>query len=377
MIDILQKFGTQHYYHQENAIRKLPEFLADYHIRHPLVVHGEASWKAAEKYWPEDPEFDYTEFLFAGECSFNEIDRMCAFIALHEFDGIIGLGGGKVLDTVKGAAAALDLKSVLIPTLPSNCACFTPLSIMYSDEGLHLHTIRHQRSSSLVLVEPQLLAEAPVEHLVSGIGDTLAKWYENRVSFQQLPDEEKTVPVELGQSIAKKCAENIASYGGLAHLAAKQKKANDAFSKILDTIFYLAGLVGGTSAKYGQSAGAHAFFYAHTDLQIEKGIVNQSLHGAVVAYGILVQLSLQQAFDDIAELVPLYQQLSLPSSIKELNIQEDADELEKLVNGVLKPGSYIYKINKNLSKSAFIAAIQELETFVLKRSEPSGYFDRN
>lgn len=374
MLDIVQKFGVDRYIHQPNTIKRLPKFLEELQSKRVLVLHGSQSWQAIKKYWPEET-VPTSYLLFSGECSFEEAKRIETAIKKQKVDTIIGVGGGKVLDTVKAAVAELyQVKSILIPTLPSNCACLTPLSIMYSEEGLHLHTIRFNRSTNLVLIEPQLLAEAPLYHFSSGVGDTLAKWYENRVSFEQLPDEQKTVPVEFGQKIAKDSADTVLTYGAEALLDVKEKKATHAFSKVLDGIYLLAGLVGGMAGKYGRSVVAHAFYYAHTDILIEAKRENHYSHGATVAYGVLVQLSLQNKWNELKELIQRYPELNLPILLEEIGlIKENEEELLRLGKKVLKEGSYAYKINEQLQPKDIVEAMLSVEEMAIKDGETHDY----
>lgn len=368
MVDIIQKFGVIQYYHQSGCIRRLPEYLERLGSTKTLVLHGENSWKAAKNYWPENlVSVDY--LLFSGECSFEEVERVAHYLQEGEYEAIIGLGGGKVLDTVKAAVSIHEVKSILIPTLPSNCACLTPHSIMYSDKGIHLKTIRFNHATNLVLVEPQLLVEAPVFHFASGIGDTLAKWYENRVSFNLIEDQKKTIPVELGKEIAKKCADTVLNYGKQALKSVKKDRSSHEFSKVLDAIYYLAALVGGTSAKYGQSVAAHAFFYAHTDYFIQSYRKNDYSHGAVVAYGILIQLSLQNNITELKELIPYYSELGLPIRLNDIGLHSDEAELLELSKKVVKSGSYIFKINKDLKADDIVEAIKKLEQIVVEERD--------
>lgn len=51
----------------------------------------------------------------------------------------------------------------------------------YNDAGQALQFEIFDDANFLVLVEPQIILNAPAEYLLAGIGDTLAKWYEAAV----------------------------------------------------------------------------------------------------------------------------------------------------------------------------------------------------
>ncbi|MBS4162458.1 iron-containing alcohol dehydrogenase family protein, partial [Klebsiella pneumoniae] len=103
-------------------------------------------------------------------------------------DIIIGIGGGTVLDTAKAAAALLNIEVMTIPTIPGTCAAATPLSVIYDDEGNFERVQYHKRSSYLTLVDPLLLLSSPIAYVKSGIGDTLAKWYEAEAIIRNTAD---------------------------------------------------------------------------------------------------------------------------------------------------------------------------------------------
>ncbi|AYV68107.1 oxidoreductase [Niallia circulans] len=360
MIDLVHRFGPQNYYHYSGVINTLPKFLEDNHLQFPLVIHGEKSWQAVQPYWPETEfQHPYKKILFAGECSYEEIDRIGSEVIHHQHDAIIGVGGGKLLDTVKAVASKAKIPCILIPTLPSNCASFTPISIVYSAEGDHLGTIRHSQSNYMVMVEPELLVNAPIEHLTSGIGDTLAKWYESKIRFNKLTSEEISILLELSHTAAKQCRDNILKWGEAAVQAAEAKKSNADFSRMIDTIYAVAGLVGGLGGEFGQSVGAHAFNYGYVSLG-KKG----HLHGSLVAYGILFQLSLEENYEEIKQLVPLYKKLKLPICWRDLHLSPEKGDLDKMADQILRPSSRIYALPMELTKQSVIDGLQKLEAFI-------------
>ena len=57
-----------------------------------------------------------------------------------------------------------------------------------------------------MFVEPRILVDAPLEMLIAGIGDTLAKWYEADVQMAKI--ENKPVPLQISYY----CANNVKIY---------------------------------------------------------------------------------------------------------------------------------------------------------------------
>ena len=76
-------------------------------------------------------------------------------------------------------------------------------------------------------------------------------------------------------------------------------------------------MVGGFGDYYGRVAGAHSI---HNGLTVLKE-THHALHGEKVAYGILVQLVLENKWTEIEELQVFYENLVLPASLKDLGVK--------------------------------------------------------
>ena len=69
---------------------------------------------------------------FQGECSKKAIADAQDIAYQHGCDAIIGVGGGKALDTAKAVATNLgDLPTIIIPTIASNDAPCSSVAVIY------------------------------------------------------------------------------------------------------------------------------------------------------------------------------------------------------------------------------------------------------
>lgn len=214
---------------------------------------------------------------------------------------------------------------------------WTPLSVWYNDAGQALQFEVFDDANFLVLVEPHIILKAPAEYLLAGIGDTLAKWYEAVV----LAPEPENLPltVRLGINGALAIRDVLLSRSEEALADQQRGEATQAFRDVVDAIIAGGGMVGGLGERYTRVAAAHAVHNGLTVLpQTEK-----YLHGTKVAYGILVQSALLGQDDVLAELVAAYQRFTLPTTLRELEVDiNNRDGLDKVIAHTLRPVESIH-----------------------------------
>lgn len=357
-MDVISVYGApSEYIASEGILDKLEEKLARRSYQKVLFVHGNKSWEAAKDYLPEFHKIQSEEYTYGGECSLTEIDTLSTFIKEKSFDAVIAVGGGKVLDLVKASSHLTQRPYVLIPTLASNCAPWTPLSVIYDERGTFIRYEIYPNNASLVLIEPRILLHAPIEMFIAGIGDTLAKWYEADVQIARI--ENKPVPLLVSHYSARQCKDLLVEHSEAAIEAVKTKVLNDDFVKVFETIIALGGMVGGFGDHYGRIAGAHSIHNALTVLEE----THSALHGEKVAYGILVQLVLENKLDEIKELLPFYKKLGLPVSIEELGVTDvSVEKINRVAEKSTIPGESIHVIGA-ISTADVSKAINTLEEF--------------
>jgi len=115
---------------------------------------------------------------FNGECSDEEIERLSGVARQFGCEVIVGMGGGKTLDTAKAVAYTLKVPIAIVPTIASTDAPCSALSVIYTPEGAFKRYLILPTNPNLVLVDTLVIANAPARFLVSGMGDALATWFE-------------------------------------------------------------------------------------------------------------------------------------------------------------------------------------------------------
>lgn len=324
-----------------------------------LVVHGGVSWEKARRFFPKLADVVTVFEPYRGECSFEERDRIAELATAANVDAIIGVGGGKVADLAKAIAVHLELAVVILPTLAATCAAWTPLSVMYDANGEMLQYDIFARSNGLVLVDPEVILDSPVELMIAGIGDTLAKWYEADVIISQL--EERSVEIDISLYTAKLCRDILLDSSAAALQSMREGTLSESFVKVVETNIMVGGMVGGFGDDYGRTSGAHSIHDALTVLSETHDL----LHGNKVAYGVFVQLMLEKRQDEIAKLIPFYTELGLPTSLKDMGLSGLSEEaLVRVAERAAAPDETIHLMPGVITADMVLAAMKGLELFI-------------
>lgn len=235
-------------------------------------------------------------FWFRGHCSESDVQQLAAESG-DDRSVVIGVGGGALLDTAKALARRLGLPFVAVPTIARHLRPPGHRSpVWYNDAGQALHYEIFDDANFMVLVEPEIILNAPQEYLLAGIGDTLAKWYEAVV----LAPQPETLPltVRLGINNAQAIRDVLLNSSEQALADQQNHQLTQSFCDVVDAIIAGGGMVGGLGDRFTRVAAAHAVHNGLTVLpQTEK-----FLHGTKVAYGILVQSALLGQDDVLAQL---------------------------------------------------------------------------
>ena len=226
---------------------------------------------------------------FGGESSRKEIARLVEVAEQENCSCIIGMGGGKVIDTAKSVAYACGSPCVIIPTIAASDAATTRCACIYNEDGSEAGEDSFDRNPDIVLVDSQIIANAPVRFLLAGMGDAFAKIVCATTCYNGYRDNELGgKATELGYEVAKLSYELIIEHGMAAKLACEKNVVTKDLEKIIETNILLAGI--GCEVNGGTTD--HGFYTGFCELQNRKEIM---LHGEYVSFSTLATLVLQGA----------------------------------------------------------------------------------
>ena len=338
----------------DNALEESTGKLGDLGKR-PLVVGGDRNLA-----FLSSPLKNLTPSYhsYAPDCSENSLAYLKASVKSHEADFIIGVGGGKALDTAKLLAHQCHLPIATIPTSAATCAAWTALSNVYSDAGAFLYDLSLARCPDLLILDYGIIQTAPKRTLIAGIGDAIAKWYEASVSSGHSTETLIIAAVQqarvLRDILFQKSPAALENIGG------------EDWKQVVDATVLLAGVIGGLGGANCRTVAAHAIHNGLTHIPA----CHHALHGEKVAYGILAQLRLEEivlgnqlALSARGQLIQFYEQIGLPKSLEDLGLRDvSLAQLRHAAAIACQPNSDIHRLPFTVSPEQVMAAMVSTTT---------------
>ncbi len=226
----------------------------------------------------------------------------------RSYDAIVGVGGGRVLDVTKFAAARLGLPVVVVATNLAHDGIGSPVSILDNDRGRGSYGVPAPIG---VLVDLDVVRLAPARSLRAGVGEAisnlcaLADW---RLAHERLGE-----PVDgLAVMLARSAGDAVMHHPGTIK--------DDSFLSTLAESLVLSGMamvVAGTSRPC--SGACHEISHAIDLLYPER----RRYHGEQVGLGAAFSTYLRADTAFLEQLVEALKRHALPVVPREFGLNED------------------------------------------------------
>ena len=308
---------------------------------------------------------------FGGECSLPEIEKHAGALRAQNVGCVLAVGGGKCVDAGKAIAFRLGAPVVVAPTLASNDAPCSALSVLYTPAGVSIGLEFQPCSPALVVVDTAIVAAAPERYLVSGMGDAMATWYEASVCLHN----EKAVttigarPTIASFAIGEICAQTLFEQGAAAAAAVADHVVNDSLETVVEANTLLSGL----GFESGGLAAAHGYAQSFTAIAVTKA---EYLHGEMVAMGTLAQLVLESRPEEARRVAEFFARVGLPVHLEQLAIEAgDRSALNTIADAALAfpfTGNMPMRIDAAVLRQALLAA-DELGAAVSREAGDASY----
>lgn len=292
--------------------------------------------------------------IFGADCTYAEIDKWGEHAKNCKADMIFGVGGGKALDTAKGAAERAHLPVFTFPTIAATCAATTALSVVYGEDGNFDSFYFYDRPARHCFINLQVLAEAPVRYLRAGMGDTIGKHFECHFSARGDRLDHSSA---MGREISNLCYAPLLDHGVQALRDCEQHQASYALQQAVLAIIVSTGMVSLMVLDDYNCAIAHSVYYG---LVLLPGFEEHYLHGDVVAYGVLVQLAVDGQKEELMRLRRFLTELGIHTSLKQMNVTLDREALKDVLRETVT-GPDMEHIPYEVTEDMIYRAMEEVE----------------
>ncbi|NGO74861.1 iron-containing alcohol dehydrogenase family protein [Streptomyces sp. YC504] len=309
------------------ALDDLPTILTDQRIaptgKLAFAVSGGSGKALQERFAP----------LFPGAQWFSQADgTLDGAIALADaikkagrYDALVSLGGGKVVDCAKYAAARVGLPLVAVATNLAHDGLCSPVATLDNDAGRGSYGVP---SPIGVVIDLDVIRDAPVRFVRAGVGDVICKI--SCVADWELSNKVNGELVDgLAASMARQSAHAVLRHpGGVG---------DDAFLTVLAESLVMCGLSMSVAGDSRPASGAcHEISHAF-DLLFPK---RNALHGEQCGFGGAFATFLRGDLETAGEMAQTLRRHGLPVLADEMGFSR-----QDLVEAVLfapqtRPGRY-------------------------------------
>ncbi len=340
---VLQEAGSH-----IGKVGQKPLVVWDARVRELLGRTMLASLKAAA--------LDATDVEFRGDSTKAEAARIAQLARERGADVIVAVGGGKTLDTSKAAAAQAGTKMVTCPTMASTDSPTSSFTVWYDEKGVCQGFESWGVNPDLVLVDSQVIAQAPVRAFVAGMGDALSTWIEAAVVHQTRSQNLiGGISTLSALAVARLCYDTVLVHGLDAKRAVEQKQVTPEVEKVIEANTLMSGL-GFESCGV---ATAHMIANCLPGFPECHGL----MHGEEVAFGIISQLCLDDAMPvtETHRIVDFMIAVGLPVTFADIHLEGVTRERLKAIGDICAgPGSlchnHPFKVTSDSVVDAMLAA---------------------
>jgi len=322
-------FGAPQYYVQgPGCMANLAHHMKQLGVgKHALVIIDPGVVELAKPLFQsmDDAGMPYTMHVYQDSV---RLDRIHALIDSldHCYDCIIGVGGGKPVDVSKRVRWAMpEAKLIVVPTSIAADAATSRTSVSY---GEHDEIVEDKTlfNPDCVLVDSQVIVNAPAHLFTAGMADALSKRYEYLLSLKcGQPNWYDGTSAFFIDGISREMHEFLLKEGRFLKHCFETHKLNEQVERAIIAMLLMSRMVWDPGGLHG----AHDMWEEYHD----NGYGHQYLHGSQVGFFDLVQLLLEDyPENEFEELYLLYRDIGIPLTISSIGFPiDDEKALDDLI----------------------------------------------
>lgn len=356
-IDIAYKTGCGRYIQCENALDLVAGEVSRLG-RRAFVVSGEKSWDACGF---QVAKILDAEGILADSCVYREevcdegFDELSVKFREKDSDVVVGVGGGRIMDTAKCLGMTLDVPIVEVPSSIATCACFSTLNVVYNQQGQVRGTWRMDREVDAIVVDLNTIANAPARLLAAGALDSIAKTFEIPHERGNLVLGEDTFNRFCAYSYSKTNYEILMHDTLAAYTANKNAEISEKLEHVAFVNLALTGIVAALTKNFHQTALAHSFYDGVRSVYGDEK--KNWLHGELVAVGLRLQALFNGQEQEEAEIVDMMSKMNMPLCVEDLEISTTDSKFDELTN-FISTSKFVNDDNRH----KFVEAFKKIES---------------
>ncbi|RST18298.1 iron-containing alcohol dehydrogenase family protein [Streptomyces sp. WAC05374] len=291
------------------AMDDLAGLLADQRIsasgKLAMAISNGSGQALREKLAPLLPDADW---YCVEDGSIDSAVRLADAIKGKRYDAVVGLGGGKIIDVAKYAAARVGVPMVAVATNLSHDGICSPVSTLDNDNGRGSYGVP---SPIAMVIDLDVIREAPSRFVRSGIGDAISNI--SAIADWELSHRHTGEQVDgLAAAMARTAGESV-----LRHPATV---ADDEFLIVLAEALVLTGIAMSISGDTRPASGAcHEISHAFDLLYPARS----ALHGEQVGLGAAFAMHLRGAHEESGLFAEVLRRHGLPVLPEEIGFSPD------------------------------------------------------
>ncbi|MCX5386755.1 iron-containing alcohol dehydrogenase family protein [Streptomyces sp. NBC_00083] len=320
---------------RRGALDDLAVVLADQRISAngnlAIAVSGGSGQKLREQFAPLLPGADW--YAVDGgtiDAAVTLADQMRG----KRYDAVVALGGGKIIDVTKYAAARVGLPMVAVATNLSHDGICSPISTLDNDNGRGSYGVP---TPLAILIDLDVIREAPARFVRSGIGDAISNL--SAIADWELSHRETGEPVDgLAAAMARSAGEAVLRHPGTV--------GDDDFLVTLSEGLVMSGIAMSISGDSRPSSGAcHEISHAFDLLFPQRA----ASHGEQCGLGAAFAMHLRGATEQSAHMAEVLRRHALPVTAGDIGFS--VDEFVQAVEFApqTRPGRYTILEHLDLS----------------------------
>jgi glycerol-1-phosphate dehydrogenase [NAD(P)+] len=247
--------------------------------------------------------FDTSLYLIQDN-SVAEAIQISNLVINEDYESIIGIGGGKVLDVSKYAAFMCKKLFISIPTAIAHDGLASPIAVLKCDNGKTKSL--GSKIPSGVIIDLNIIQHSPRQLIKAGIGDILSNItaiYDWELAHKRMGEEISDFALLLSRT----------AVNSILNFNNKDLSNIDFLTQLSESII-LSGLAMEMAGTSRPCSGSEHLFSHSMDQHISAG----NLHGIQVALGSILSAYLQG--QDYQEMIDFLKTFDIPTNLQDIGV---------------------------------------------------------